>query len=234
MGAGELGALPWKRLLKRGVLRRPRWGNLRRLEPFSATWGFDRGTPVDRRYIETFLAGHCAKVRGTVLEVGERLYTSRFGQAVDRSHVVDQEGGNPSADVRADLGVVGSLPTGVYDCFIMTQTLQFIPSPDVAVRNAYDCLRPGGWLLITAPALEPVNMRDPDLWRFPPAALHMLVSRALPDGRAEFSAFGNLVSAIAALQGLAAEELREDELAAFDARYPVVSCAAVEKPAVLE
>src|SRR5262249_663619 len=36
----------------------PRWGNLRRTSPFSATFGFERGTPVDRFYLERFLDAH--------------------------------------------------------------------------------------------------------------------------------------------------------------------------------
>ena len=34
----------------------PYWGNLRRLRPFSVYYGFDRGTPVDRYYLDRFLA----------------------------------------------------------------------------------------------------------------------------------------------------------------------------------
>ena len=38
-------------------LRRPVWlGSLGRTTPISGNWGFDRGTPVDRYYIERFLA----------------------------------------------------------------------------------------------------------------------------------------------------------------------------------
>src|SRR5689334_3710614 len=33
-----------------------RLGDLRRLTPISRNWGFDRGQPVDRYYIENFLA----------------------------------------------------------------------------------------------------------------------------------------------------------------------------------
>ena len=34
------------------------WGDLRRTDPVSRDWGYDRGTPIDRRYIEEFLAAH--------------------------------------------------------------------------------------------------------------------------------------------------------------------------------
>lgn len=32
----------------------PRWGNLRRTTPFSATYGFERGQPIDCHYLHRF------------------------------------------------------------------------------------------------------------------------------------------------------------------------------------
>jgi hypothetical protein len=42
-------------------------------------------------------------------------------------------------------------------------------------------------------------------------------------------AYGNLISAIAFLMGLATEELAESELTEADPHFPVVVCARVEK-----
>ena len=39
--------------------------------PVTRTFGFDRGKPIDRWYIERFLAEHAADVRGRVLKVAE-------------------------------------------------------------------------------------------------------------------------------------------------------------------
>src|SRR2546430_15816546 len=65
--------------------RRARWGNLRRLEPLSETFGWDRGTPIDRVYIEQFLSSHAADIDGRVLEVKDARYTERFGAGATRS-----------------------------------------------------------------------------------------------------------------------------------------------------
>ena len=46
----------------------PRWGNLRRLRRFSDRYGYDRGTPIERDYIERFLSEHAQLIRGSVLE----------------------------------------------------------------------------------------------------------------------------------------------------------------------
>ena len=42
------------RFLKR-LFNKVKWHNLRALEPVFKVFGFDRGTPIDRIYIEDFL-----------------------------------------------------------------------------------------------------------------------------------------------------------------------------------
>ena len=61
------------------------FGSFRRLIPISRLWGFDRGLPIDRFYIERFLSRHHQDIRGNVLEVGadsthDGLATSGFSQ----------------------------------------------------------------------------------------------------------------------------------------------------------
>ena len=56
-----------------------RFGSLRKLSPVSRNFGFERGTPVDRYYIEAFLAQCSGDVRGRVLEVADNSYTVKFG-----------------------------------------------------------------------------------------------------------------------------------------------------------
>jgi len=55
------------------------WGGLRRMEPVSREFGYDRGTPVDRYYIDRFLRRNSSAVFGRVLEVGDDSYTRQFG-----------------------------------------------------------------------------------------------------------------------------------------------------------
>ena len=45
-----------------------RFGTLRSIHPVSTQFGWDRGLPVDRYYIEDFLARHSSDIRGRVLE----------------------------------------------------------------------------------------------------------------------------------------------------------------------
>jgi len=43
------------------------WGGLRQMEPVSRQFGYDRGTPVDRYYIERFLRLNSSAVFGRFL-----------------------------------------------------------------------------------------------------------------------------------------------------------------------
>src|SRR5206468_5352487 len=124
-----LGAMPdplrWRKRLQR--VRRPAWlGTIRRTTPLSDHYGRDRGTPVDRYYIEQFLAAERAAVRGRVLEILNRDYTERFGTDVESSDVLDINPANSAATIVGDLASADAVPTNSFDCFILTQTLQYI------------------------------------------------------------------------------------------------------------
>jgi SAM-dependent methyltransferase len=211
----------------------PRWGNFRRAAPFSERWGWDRGTPVDRVYIEAFLAAHADDVRGEVLEVRDSQYTGRFGGTrVTASHVLDVDADNPRATIVADLSVPGALPEGRFDCVILTQVLQYVGDPETALANAWGALAPGGVLLVTVPTISRLDYPDgvSDLWRWTPAGLEHLVRRFAPGARLDVEGHGNLPAATAFLHGLAAEELRRDELELFDPLFLVCAAARAVKP----
>lgn len=233
--AGRLPS-PARAALKRAlaVAEAPRWGNLRSLRPFSDCYGFDRGLPVDRFYIESFLDRNRRDVRGRVLEVKDAAYTRRFGGAwVIESDVVDIDPENPDATLVADLCEPGSLPEGGFDCFLMTQTLQLLPDVDRGLENAWRALAPEGVLLLTVPTVARVDrhVSDIDFWRFTPHGLAEAIARSCPDAETAVEGLGNLVAAIAFLVGLAASELRAEELAHADPYFPVLAAARVEKPA---
>ncbi|MGH2921652.1 MAG: class I SAM-dependent methyltransferase [Gaiellaceae bacterium] len=222
----------WVRPLARRV--RVRWGSLRRTSPVSAYYGFDRGLPVDRFYIERFLASFADDVRGRVLEVQDGAYTRRWGgDRVTANEILDINPENAEATLVADLAGAGSLPRERYDCAILTQTLQYVTNPEAALRNMWQSLAPGGVALITVPSLSRIDPDLPpvDFWRFTPRGLETILRQACPTGEIELNGFGNVLAAVAFLMGLAAEELRESELEHNDEDFPLVVCARVRKPA---
>jgi hypothetical protein len=218
--------------LVRRAARPARWGNLRRRRPFSDSFGYDRGTPVDRWYLERFFGEHAEDVRGDVLEVGDDRYTMRFGgERVTGRHVLDVHASNPNATIVADLGEPGSLPRGAFDCIVLTQTLQFVPDVGAAVENAFGALRASGTLLVTMPALSRLEPGEAehDLWRFTPAGLELVLRRSCPGAAVAVAGYGNLVAAVAFLEGIGAEELDDRELARTDPDFPLVVCGRVRR-----
>ena len=216
---------PLSRTLRRG--RRPAFlGSLGSTRPFASQWGYDRGTPVDRWYIERFLAERSDDISGRVLEVKDSAYTDRFGHEVTEPAVLDIDADNERATHVADLADAGSIPEASFDCFICTQTLQYVFDLEAGTAHAHRILRPGGVLLLTVPVTSRV-CEPPltDYWRFTELATAKLLERVFGPGRVEARARGNVLSQVAFLEGLAAEDLDESELEADDERFPLIVCA---------
>lgn len=209
-------------------------GDLRRLQPVSAQFGFDRGLPVDRHYIEAFLARNAAAVHGRVLEIGDDTYTWRYGAGnVETSDVLHVSADNPRATVIADLADPSQLPEERYDCIICTQTLHLIYDIRAAVIGLHRMLKPGGVLLATAPGISQVSndrWRDTWCWNLTPLAAKRLFADTFASGVIEIAAHGNVLAAIAFLHGLAADELDPQELNTYDPSYPVLVTIKAVKP----
>ena len=213
--------------------RRPRvghvqLGDLGRLTPISRDWGFDRGRPIDRLYIERFIAAHAGDIQGDVLEVSNNDYTVRFGGAqVSRSDILHPDDGNPRATIVADLAVPNPSLEGRFDCIICTQTLQFIYEARNAVTQLHQWLKPGGVALVSVPGISQISPEDMrqtgDYWRFTDAAMRKLFADAFGEGVAEIDVFGNVLASIAFLHGIAAEELDESDLLHTDPQFQVIT-----------
>ena len=208
------------RCLLRG-LPIPRWGNLRRVEPFSASFGFDRGTPVDRFYLHRFLDANRRVITGRVLEVQLPSYTKTYGHAVETSHTVDID---PAfhATYTCDLADAREIPSDSYDCFLAPQTLQHVGDLGGVLRTMLRVVKPGGSVLASAAGLLPLIPDGDDNWRLSPAGWRKMLAREWPGADVTVEGHGNCLTAIAAMHGLALEELTGEELLAHDPRYPVL------------
>lgn len=210
------------------------FGDLRRTTPMSTQWGYDRGTPVDRPYIESFLAHHAADIRGRVLEIGDNTYTLRFGgSAVTRSDVFHRNPGGPQTTFCGDLADPKSLPPRLFDCIILTQTLHLIFDMPAAISALHRSLRPGGVLLATVPWGGPIDRGEWGsswFWSVSSNALQRLLERPFGAGNVRVGSYGNVLSATAFVYGLAAEELTPGEIEETDPNMPVTVVARARKP----
>lgn len=204
------------------------WGALASLNPFSDQFGIDRGTPIDRIFIDTFINQHSTLIRGHVLEVGDDLYSRRYEGEVSATDIVDVDPDHGSATLIADLARPGSLPVRRYDCAIVTQTLQYIAELETAMNNLHDCLVSGGALLATVPGIARVDRGDgraADRWRFTPRGLFDLFARVFTSEDITCVGYGDLHTATAFLYGLAAEDIGLASGADHTSDFPVVVCA---------
>jgi SAM-dependent methyltransferase len=207
------------------------FGALRRVTPISRVWGCDRGQPVDRYYIENFLARRAGDIRGRVLEIQENDYTRRFGaNRVTKSDVLDVVEGNPQATFVADLTNAPQIPSDTFDCIVFTQTLQHIYDVKATVSTLHRILKPGGVLLATVPGISQTNdARDDWYWLFTPLSAKRLVEEAFEPANIAIESFGNVLPATAFLYGLSAGELTRDELDYSEKGYEVTICIRASK-----
>jgi SAM-dependent methyltransferase len=211
-----------------------RFGSLRRLTPISTVWGFDRGTPIDRCYIEQFLDANSRHIFGRVLEVDDNNYTGRFGaDRVVESEILTIDAQNPRATMVADITTADSLPEDSFDCIILTQTLQLIYEFKKAVHSVRRMLKPGGHVLATVPGISPMGdgaWGEWWAWSFTPLSTRLLFGEVFGAGNVSVVSYGNVLTAAALLYGVAAEELRPYELEYHDPTYCVtIGIKAVKK-----
>jgi SAM-dependent methyltransferase len=192
------------------------FNDMLRAIPVSSLFGSERGTPVDRYYIDRFLLENASLIFGDVLEVGSNDYTRRFGGArVSRSHILHTVNSDVPGAIVADLTDKSTLPVSSYDCFICTQTLNFIFDVQSAVEGALHLLKPGGVFLGTVAGISQISRYDMDrwgdYWRLTTASVQKLFEPVFKGGF-DIVSFGNVLAATAFLQGVAVEDFPEASL----------------------
>lgn len=223
------------RLTRKPLIGKVDFGSLRRVKPVSKSWGFDRGKPVDRYYIEKFLSRHASDIQGHVLEIGDDVYTLQFGgERVSKCDILHVAEGYSKATIVADLTRADHVPSDTFDCILCTQSLHLIYETPKAIWTLHRLLKPGGVLLLTIPGISRISRYDMDrwgdYWRFTRASAQRLFSAVFSEGRLRIETYGNVLAATAFLHGLSVEELTEDELDYSDPDYEVTIAIRAIKP----
>ena len=211
-----------------------RFGDLCDVEPISDDFGFDRGTPIDRFYIEQFLHRNAGDIAGRVLEVGDDAYCRRFGaKLITQQDVLHVNADNPAATLVGDLSQPGALPAAAFDCLVLTQTLHLIFDMHAAVAEMHRGLKPGGVVLLTVPGITRIDRGEWGaewFWSLTPAAATRLFGDVFGADNVRVESHGNVFAATAFLHGLAVEEIDTAKLAVNDACFPVIVAVRARKP----
>jgi SAM-dependent methyltransferase len=199
------------------------------MTPLCREYGYTRGTPIDRYYIEGFLEEHRNDIRGRVLEIGDDSYSCRFGgDRITRQDVLHVHAGHPQATIAGDLAQPGVLPQQAFDCIILTQVLHLIFDMAAVVAEIRAALAPGGVALITVPGISPIHggpWKESWYWSLTDLALTRLLSGPFDANKVTVSTHGNLFAATAFLHGAAVEEVEAAKLEHLDRAYPVTVAA---------
>jgi SAM-dependent methyltransferase len=211
------------------------FGDLERTEPVSDRLGYERGTPIDRYYIEDFLRRRADSITGRVMEVGDARYAKMFGRAVERVDVLHATAGNLEATIVGDLTAPSTLPAESVDCVICTQTLGFIFDVAKAIEGLHKIVRPGGTVLATVSGISQISRYDMDrwgdFWRFTDASVRELFGRVFGEA-VRVTTYGNVTAAMAFLQGLALEDLPDRKVLDLnDPDYQLIVAVAATKRA---
>lgn len=200
------------------------FGDFASVTPVCADFGYSRGLPIDRYYIENFLAEQSADIRGRALEIGDASYCRRFGK-VAHQDVLHVDESAAEATIIGDLSQASVLPPGVYDCMVITQTLHLIYDVRAAIGEIYRALKPGGVLLLTSPGISRIDRgewKDTWYWSLTEASIRRLFSEAFGDENCELGVHGNVYAASCFLKGLALEEVDRGKIDVLDPSFPVI------------
>lgn len=207
--------------------------NKSNLLPIDDSFGFSIGTPIDRFYIESFLIENVEIIKGTVCEISELNYSKKFAQPGAIFELFDINSKNKHATIIGDLQNPDTIPESIVDCFILTQTLNFIEDTDLVIQSIYKILRPGGVCLLTVSGISQISSYDMtrwgDYWRFTDYSLKVVLNKCFNNNNIHIKTYGNLFAAKSFLDGECIENLDNDDLMIRDDRYQITICAKIIK-----
>lgn len=198
----------------------------RSLKPLSTKFGFDRGKPIDRYWIEKFLSDNTKYIKGRVLEITDNKYTKKFGKGkVDYSDILDINVKNKKANIIGDLrNLKNKIESDTYDCIILTHVLGLIDEYQSVISECRRILKPNGVLLYTGSCLGPV-LGEKVYWRFTPNSVKLIFKKYLKPKKLVIKSYGNVLVGQSFWVGMSQEDLTLKELEYNDKRFPCIVTA---------
>ncbi|MBP3768913.1 MAG: hypothetical protein J6I48_02220 [Lachnospira sp.] len=204
------------------------------LLPVSEQFATERGTPIDRYYIDMFLEKNSQYIKGDVLEIEDNAYTKKYGgNHYNSSIVMDLNSKNENIDFNANIETGEGIKGAIADCFICTQTLMYIYDLKSAAHNIIEMLKSKGVALITCSGLSQNSRRCMEsygaYWGFNEASLKKIFDNTDGAKVIESGTFGNVKTVSAHINGLCIEDIDESDFKENDVCYPLIVYAVVKK-----
>ncbi|MBI0399145.1 glycosyltransferase [Cyclobacterium marinum] len=207
-------------------IKKVKSGDFERLSPFSKNFGYDRGGPIDRYYIEKFLEEASDMIYGRILEIGDNDYTLRFGkEKVKTSEILHINESNPKATIIGDLSDAPQIEDNSFDCILLTQTLHLVYDYQAVIKTCHRILKPGGALLLTVPGITPIDYGEWGYtwyWSFTGQAMKKMMAEYFSKSHSKINTYGNVYAATAFLYGMGLPEIKKEMLDFHDPRMQVI------------
>jgi len=200
------------------------------VRPVSRTFGYERGQPIHRYYVQRFFESHSSQIRGRCLEFQDSGHVQAYGKGrPSKIDVIDLNVENPHATIVADMTKPNDLPSDSFDCIVCVHVLHLVYEADVFTKELHRLLAPGGALLLAVPG---TSMIDPD-WteyrRWTGLGIQTLLRQFFRSSDIVVETYGNSLAAAAEMRGLASDEIAPWELNARDDLFQVEVCALAVK-----
>lgn len=207
-----------------------------KLTPVSRSFGYDRGTPIDRIYIADFLKRNINCFKGDCLEIGYPEFLLKFNVPIDNINVIGvNDNKSPYKFINCDLTDGLSIPAKKFDLFVCTQTYNFIYDYVRAVENSARLLKDTGTLIGTVSGLSSVSSYDDSRWgdyyRFSTTCIKQVLGQFF--NNVEVFSYGNFFSTIHYLAGYSYQDvLDKNLLMESDPLYPIIICFKASNPKI--
>ena len=196
----------------------------------SRTFGYERGLPIHRYYVQRFFENHSSQIRGRCLEFYDPGYIRRYGEGrPSRIDVLDLSEENPHATIVADLTKPNDIPSDTFDCIVCVHVLHLVYEADVFTRELHRLLVPGGALLVAVPGTSMIDPNWTEYRRWTALGVQTLLGQFFRSSDIRVEPYGNSLAAAAEMRGLASDEIAPWELNAKDDLFQVEVCGLAVK-----
>jgi len=188
----------------------------------SRTFGYDRGVPIHRYYVDRFFEANAHRIHGRCLEFSDSGYVRRFGGGrPTRIDVLDQSAENPNATIVADLTQPNDIPSDMFDCIVCVHVLHLVYEADVFTSELHRLLAPEGTLIVAVPGTSMIDPNWTEYRRWTPLGIRTLLGQFFRPSDIQVECYGNSLAAAAEMRGLASDEIAPWDLDTKDDIFPV-------------